>query len=243
MRIKSRRRAAAGSLALALIAVLGGCDLGGDSGGNSPSANAPAPTERDRAKGGDAKQPAPARGPGEESESWDPIELAGTGSETVEFEIPDSSPAIVRFTHDDSGLFQATSYTAEGDYIAYLTSSFFSYEGIRPVNFQGPPAGKFEINAEGEWTATIEPLSEIPEATVETRGGGDAVLRIADLNAATVNVRHSGSSNFQVSAWSEEHRKFLINEIGMFDSRVDIPPDTLFLEIVADGSWRLDFDS
>src|SRR5690625_2553237 len=126
MRTKSRRRTAAGSLALtlALIAVLGGCDLGGDSGGDDPSANAPAPTERDRAKGGDAVQPAPSRGPGQQTESWEPIELAGTGSETVEFEIPDSSPAIVRFTHDDSGLFQATSYTSEGDYIAFLTSGF-----------------------------------------------------------------------------------------------------------------------
>ena len=243
MRIKTRGRIAASSLSLALIAVLGGCDLGDDSGGDGPSANAPAPTERDRAKGGDAKQPAPSRGPGQESESFDPIELAGTGSETVEFEIPDSSPAIVRFTHDDSGLFQATSYTPDGEYITFLTSSFFSYEGVRPLNFQEPPAGKFEINAEGEWTATIEPLSEVPEATAETKGGGDAVLKIADLNATTVNVRHSGSSNFQVSAWSEEHRKYLINEIGMFDSRVDIPEDALFLEIVADGSWRLDFDN
>ena len=89
--------------------------------------------------------------------------------------------------------------------------------------------------------ATIDP--EVPEADAETKGGGDAVLRIADLNASAVNVRHSGSSNFQVAAWGEEHRRYLVNEIGMFDSRVDIPEDALFLEIVADGGWRLDFDS
>src|SRR5699024_10073928 len=140
-------------------------------------------------------------------------------------------------------LFQATIYSPGGEYITFLTGSFFSYEGVRPLNFQEPPAGKFEINAEGEWTATIEPLSEVPEATAETKGGGDAVLKIADLNATTVNVRHSGSSNFQVSAWSEEHRKYLINELGMFDSRLALPEAPLFLEIVADGSWRLDFDT
>src|SRR5699024_2325509 len=186
MRIKTRGRIAASSLTLALIAVLGGCDLGDDSGGVSPSANAPAPTERASAKGISAKQLAPSRGPVQESVSTHPIELADTVRETVEFEILDSSPAIVRFTHDDSGLFQATSYTPDGEYITFLTSSFFSYEGVRPLNFQEPPAGKFQINAEGEWTATIEPLSEVPEATAETKGGGDAVLKIADLNATTV---------------------------------------------------------
>src|SRR5699024_1835534 len=123
------------------------------------------------------------------------------------------------------------------------TISSYSTERVRQLNIQQHPDGKFQINDEGEWTATIEPLSEVPEATAETKGGGDAVLKIADLNATTVNVRHSGSSNFQVSAWSEEHRKYLINEIGMFESRVDIPEDALFLEIVADGSWRLDFDN
>src|SRR5699024_12481300 len=104
MRIKTRGRIAASSLSLAFIAVLAGFDLGDDSGGDGPSANGPAPTERDRAKGGDAKQPAPSRGPGQESEAFDQIELAGTGSETCEFEIADSSPSIVRLTHDDMGL-------------------------------------------------------------------------------------------------------------------------------------------
>lgn len=243
MRIKSRGRTAASTLALALIAVLGGCNLGDDSGGDDPSASAPAPAERDRAKSGGAEQPATSRGPDQASDSWEPIRLTGTGSDTVEFEVPDSSPAIVHFTHNDSGLFQVSTYTPEGEYIGYLGSGFFNYEGTRPLNFQEPPAGKFEINAEGGWTATIEPLSEAPRATTETKGSSDAVLNLADVKASAVEARHSGSSNFQVIAWGEEHKKLIINEIGIFDSRVDIPADTLFLEIIADGSWRFDFNT
>jgi hypothetical protein len=53
----------------------------------------------------------------------------------------------------------------------------------------------------------------------------------------TLNLRHRGSSNFFVHAYTADSAELLVNEIGNFSGEVLIPDGTLLLTVGADGTW------
>ena len=171
------------------------------------------------------------------------IEISGTGDDIVELNIPEDEPVIAHITHDGGSNFQVAGYTADGERAGGVVNEIGQYEGTRPINLQGPAVKEFDITADGSWSVVIRPLvdAQPAEASGVTDGSGDAVLLIADNDAASVEASHEGESNFQVTAWGTR-RSGMINEIGVYDGRVRMPADAVILEIVADGSWSFNFD-
>lgn len=178
-----------------------------------------------------------------ESAFEDKIDLSGAGDDIVELDIPGDEPAIAHITHDGSSNFQVTGYTADGERAGSLVNEIGPYEGIRPVNLRDPEIKELDITADGNWKVIIQPLFEAQsvEPSGATEGSGDAVLLVADNDAASVEVSHTGESNFQVIAWGSR-RSGMVNEIGSYEGRVRMPADAVLLEIVADGSWSFNFD-
>jgi len=208
--------------------------------------HAPAPSEQDTARDepkADGESDSTTASAAPEPAFEDKIELSGAGDDIVELDIPGDEPAIAHITHDGSSNFQVTGYTTEGERAGSLVNEIGPYEGTRPVNLRDSEVKELDITADGSWTVVIQPLFEAPpaEPSGATEGSGDAVLLVADNGAASVEVSHTGESNFQVTAWGSR-RSGMINEIGVYEGRVRMPADAVLLEIVVDGSWSFNFD-
>ncbi|MEX2446150.1 MAG: hypothetical protein WD734_02335 [Dehalococcoidia bacterium] len=170
-----------------------------------------------------------------------PIEFSGVGDDVISFDIPDEAPGGVHFTHSGTSNFAVTGYSQGGERTELFVNTIGSYDGIRPINFTAETTAEFEIAADGAWAVSIFPLTAVRLAEASTEGTGDDLRNIAALDVRTALITHAGTSNFAVLAWGSG-RSLLINEIGSYSGRVRIPPETLVLEVVADGGWTIDFE-
>lgn len=171
--------------------------------------------------------------------SWESFAVEGSGDDVIDFSIPNDDPAVIEFTHSGSSNFAVISYTAGGERIDLLVNTIGSYSGARPVNFLvGEEVGELEISADGPWTATARPLSEMPVLNETLEGSGDQVVLYASTESR-LTLTHTGDSNFAVIAWSSTDRDLLVNEIGAYEGTVRIDPAAFVIEIQADGAWTL----
>lgn len=170
-----------------------------------------------------------------------PIRLNGRGDDVVRLSKPDV-PAVVHLTHQGSSNFIVTSYDSDGARIDLLVNEIGRYDGVRPLDFAlNEWTERLEIQADGAWTAVIEPITAATAVAVPNggyNGRGDAVLLLTGGDPDTATLSHSGTSNFVVQAYGST-RHLLVNEIGVYNGTVIVPRDTVVLEVVADGSWRL----
>ena len=84
------------------------------------------------------------------------------------------------------------------------------------------------IEADGQWTVTIEPITDAPTFSDTYTGSGDSVV-IYTGDKGVANLAHSGDSNFAVWAYPEDGRSdLLVNDIGSYTG----------VEQQRNGQWR-----
>jgi len=98
------------------------------------------------------------------------------------------------------------------------------------------PLADYRISADGNWSATIAPISAAPALVASVTGD-----RVFLHDGAAGTATHAGSGNFAVIEATEEDFNFglLINEIGDYSGTVPLSSGPSVIVVTADGQWWL----
>lgn len=171
--------------------------------------------------------------------TFDTITETGTGDNLIT--LPEGAKAgIVTATHDGGSNFVVNaldaSNAATGD---LLVNTIGAYNGISVYGFNSfGDATTLEVNADGNWTITIAPISTAPALVAS--GTGDGVY-LFDGPAGKITATHDGSSNFVVLEETGEtfSMGLLVNEIGTYSGTVPLSAGPSVISVQADGNWTL----
>ena len=148
--------------------------------------------------------------------------------------------AIVTATHDGSRNFVINALdannTATGD---LLVNTIGAYSGTTVYGFSAfSDATSLEVNADGNWTITIAPVSAAP--ALAAAGAGDAVY-LFDGSAGKLTATHNGTANFVVQEETDKTFSIglLINDIGAYTGTVPLSSGPSVISVRADGAWTL----
>jgi hypothetical protein len=176
---------------------------------------------------------------------WKTLKFAGRGDDVLKVSVPNDDAALVYFKHRGNSNFIVVAHDPQGERLDSLVNDIGNYEGIRPVNFTADEVlASLEIDADGRWVIEVRHITtarQMADGTV--KGIGDEVVGVESelLTGETARLKHTGESNFIVTAWGES-REGIVNEIGKYDGRNLVPAGTLLFEIQADGNWSLTFE-
>lgn len=195
--------------------------------------NTPAPTET----------PAPTAPPTEVPTATplpEPVVLQGSGKIVTDPVMPPSSVNRVVFTHKGQRNFIVKSYRKDGNE-DYLVNKIGAYSGERPI--LGDQEVYFEVNADGAWTITIEPIGQ-DETANAIEGSGDVVSDLfwpAGASATPYTFSHDGKRNFIVHLYCAGGDDAVANEIGSTEGQVVVrlAKGPCFWEVQADGGWSM----
>lgn len=171
------------------------------------------------------------------------IQLAGTGDDSPTFSIPQDVAAIAEITHDGEGSFSVRALGAD-DIEQLLISTTGAYHGtVLFDQSEGVHSEALEIEADGDWTATIRPVPEARQwdPSGELSGTGDDVVLVepATSGRATVTIAHRGQSRFIVVSYASPGGGTLVDTEGSYAGDSVLDEGTFVLEIRADGEWSI----
>ena len=146
----------------------------------------------------------------------------------------------IRFTHNGRRNFVAKVYNEKGA-DDLLVNTIGAYDGSRPVLGKGQ--FYLEIDADGPWTATVEPLGFDDAYAGGLEGDGDAAspLFTPRIGAVPFRFTHLGEQNFAVWLHCAGGDDLLQNQIGAFEGQdmVRFSEGPCFWEVEADGAWTI----
>ncbi|MGW3352580.1 hypothetical protein ACWDA3_55605 [Nonomuraea rubra] len=155
-----------------------------------------------------------------------------------------SAPSIVKATHSGESNFIVWALDSSGDQAALVANAVGDYRGTRAFNvIASRKIRSLEVSADGPWTLQVLPITKARSWSVNAKGAGMDVLRLATPTRAArrITIRHSGESNFIV--WSLDARgrttKLLANKVGDYRGRVMLPAGTRYATVEADGVWSI----
>ncbi|MEU6729925.1 hypothetical protein ABZ917_40000 [Nonomuraea wenchangensis] len=155
-----------------------------------------------------------------------------------------SAPSIVKATHQGESNFIVWALDSSGKQAALVANAVGDYKGTRAFNTIGTrKIRSLEVTADGAWTLQVLPITKARSWSINVKGTGMDVLRLATPTRAArpITLRHQGESNFIV--WSLDARgrstKLLANKIGNYRGRVMLPAGTRYATIEADGTWSI----
>jgi hypothetical protein len=182
----------------------------------------------------------PVETPARTSSIFEDIELTGRGSKVVRFTIPEDAAAVARITHRGSSNFIVETLDENGDTNDLLVNEIGTYEGNHLFDDSAHSVA-FKVDADGRWRILVRHVTKArawnPSKTLA--GDGPDVVRLTQASEGftTLDIRHRGSSNFVVYAYSVDGRELLVNEIGSYSGEVLLPAGTLIITVEADGTW------
>jgi TM2 domain-containing membrane protein YozV len=171
--------------------------------------------------------------------TFDTIVQSGAGDNIITLPAGVTA-AIVTATHDGSRNFVINALdannTATGD---LLVNTIGAYSGTTVYGFSAfSDATSLEINADGNWTITIAPVSTAP--ALAAAGAGDAVY-LFDGPSGKLSATHAGERNFIVQEETDKTFSIglLINDIGAYTGTVPLSSGPSVISVRADGAWTL----
>jgi hypothetical protein len=196
--------------------------------------NTPAPTETPAPTATPTEIPTPTPLP-------EPITLKGHGKIVTDKFTPPYSINRVTFEHNGERNFIVKSYAKDGKE-DYLVNAIGPYHGMRPL--LGDQELYFEIDADGDWTAVIEPLGQNDLYAGGADGSGDFVSDLfmpAKEGAVPYTFSHDGERNFIVQLHCAGGEDFVANEIGTTQGQVVVKmrKGPCLWEVQADGKWTI----
>lgn len=170
----------------------------------------------------------------------EPITISGHGKKVTDPFTPPAALSRIVLTHNGKRNFIVTLY-ADGKVVDLLANTIGKYEGTRPLITDKEVF--LEIDADGDWTATIEPIpfDDAPAAGIE--GEGDTVSALFQVQAGAVPFafEHKGERNFIVMLSCAGGRQIVANEIGAITGEVVVrfTRGPCVWDVQADGAWSV----
>jgi hypothetical protein len=176
-----------------------------------------------------------------------PQTYKGRGSKVVR--IKDGGQAwLVSLVHKGKSNFSVEILDAKGKMVDLLVNSVGKYKGTVAFNLTDgflsdrTKIAAVKIDADGPWAMKLRPPSAAPAwSGPVAKGVGDLVLRLPAKSSGltTVKATHAGSSNFAVETFTDDSSDIVVNEIGKYKGEVQLPDDTIYVSVEADGAWQL----
>ena len=173
--------------------------------------------------------------------------FSGTGDDIVTAKTVTAS-VLVTFTHDGESNFIVASKTVDDDRIDGLVNVIGPYSGtvIQELGtsiFNKEKLGLFEVQADGNWTITIQPLSKAKNWNGKTLSGTGYLVIKVPKNTKPGNkliLSHVGDSNFIVVTYDSKGKRLggKVNEIGDYSGRVTFGKST-YIAIETEGDWTI----
>jgi hypothetical protein len=176
------------------------------------------------------------------SPAFEAIALSGTGNAVPRFDIPEDAAAIAEISHSGGANFVVWAVDGSGSQTDLLVNTIGAYSGTVLFDEQaGSHTDAFEVEADGPWTITVEPVTEAFEwdGSEVLSGTGDDVVILDPPSSGlqSTTLTHDGSGNFAVWGYASGATDLLVNEIGNYSGEVLLADGTFLLEITATGSW------
>lgn len=170
----------------------------------------------------------------------EPVVLKGRGKVVTEPFMPPAPISRVIFTHAGRRNFAVTLYV-NGERSDLLVNTIGAYEGTRPIVTDGEVF--LEIDADGAWTAIVEPIPRDDSFAQGLEGSGDTVSALfAPLERGTpFTFSHDGERNFVVTLFCAGGRQLVANEIGVVTGEVVVRSmdGPCIWDVQADGAWSV----
>lgn len=169
------------------------------------------------------------------SADFEPVTISSDGSQrvvlpatsgVVRMEAGQSSSLIVNVV-DDQGM-------PTGD---LLVNAEGGYQGTTVYGLASDDGVALQINAQGPWKLTVEPVSSLPELMMPAQGHGDAAFRYTGP-AAWLSYSHPGEGLFVLSDYGLSD-PVVVNELGAATGDFSISAGTHLVVIRAEGEWQL----
>lgn len=176
----------------------------------------------------------------------EPIVFSGTGDKIITgVDLPEGLYKI-SLSHTGESNFIVVPYHGTGDRESSWSNEIGNYSGSVVFN-EALNNGYLEVNADGNWTISIQEVSGT--CTSNFSGTGDYVSNFFTLPAGiqVVKMNYVGNSNFIVCVYDDTGRRYssLANEIDSYSGEVIFnraSPDRKYcIEVVGEGSWTIDF--
>jgi hypothetical protein len=177
--------------------------------------------------------------------SFEPITLGATGSQVVQFEVPEEAIAIATISHRGGGSFAVWTLDENDNQTDQLVGASGNYDGTRLIDAQNRGAA-LRIEASGQWTIAIRPVTaaERWDGSGTLSGSGSNVYVIDPPAAAfrSATIRHTGPGTFSVVGYSPAGREDHANAVGNYFGESLLREGTTILAIEAGGRWSIVLD-
>lgn len=167
-----------------------------------------------------------------------PISQSGAGDSVIPLP-PDVTAAIVTATHDGGANFIVQVLDAGNQpTLDLLVNAIGAYSGSSAYGLNGTlgePGTNLQVQADGNWTVTISPISSAAELPASGTGSGVFVYSGA---ATTGAFTSDGEANFIVIQYSDDLIPNLaINQIGSYSGTVPISAGPSVVTVNSSGNW------
>jgi hypothetical protein len=159
----------------------------------------------------------------------------------------DSGLSIFRLRHGGNRNFIVHLLDQNGAIVEFLTNEIGAFDGSRAAGIQFAGTYVLEVQADGDWSVTIEQPrpSLAPTIPLSFTGRGKQVTPFftAPPGLKVVTMQHSGKRNFIVHMVNQNGRtvEFLANAIGPFGGSKATGTSGIHLfNVEADGDWTID---
>lgn len=159
-----------------------------------------------------------------------------------------SVTVLVTMTHDGESNFSVVSKTSNDDYIDLLANEIGPYSGtmiqeLGTSSWMKKKLGLFEVEADGNWTIEIKPLSKAQKWNGKPlSGSGDLVVQVPKKTKPgnRLIMSHVGDSNFTVITYSSKgkYMDLKANEIGDYSGGVTFGKSA-YISIQTQGDWTI----
>jgi hypothetical protein len=181
----------------------------------------------------------------------DSITISGTGQEaTQEFRLEEGL-SIFRMEYPGDRNFIIWLMDDQGNREELLVNNIGDFSGSKAVGIDNAGAYILDVNADDEWTVTIEqPRSPtaFPVPKVITGVGQKATEFVyLEEGLTRFEMRHNGDSNFIIWLMDKDGNLVdsLVNEIGDFEGSKAVRIDEAgpyLLGVTADGNWEISIE-
>jgi|GEM_PF-2582534 len=169
----------------------------------------------------------------------------GRGNAIVELDIP-TVPAVIDVTHDGTDAFSVMKLDPDLEHIAYVAITYGPHEGTGGVQLTNDEiVGGLEIEADGNWTYEIRPVSGEPEIACPVDGRSEDVIILSAFKdrGGQAHVTYAGENPFSITAYGDGESSLLVNEVGPYEGTFDVPAGLYVWFIDAmfdDAMWSID---
>ena len=185
----------------------------------------------------------------------------GQASEDVPHRPAESAGELMRFSGQGDGEIRGESlpegihrlrlsHTGERNFIVkdqggaeelLLVNLIGGYEGA--ISLAGGRAVALEVSADGDWTAVIEELGELPDHGCGGSGNDVSGVFLGTEEEPLIAFRHTGEDIFAVRLCSGSGSELLVNSFGDVEMEMRLifqPGAEYFWEVQADGAWSIE---